>query len=35
MFSNDNWNGGYVEGMGYVVINMYIYGSLVYLGLVL
>lgn len=27
MLSNDNWNGGYVEGMGYVATNTYIYGS--------
>ena len=25
MLSNDNWNGGYVEGMGYVATNTYIY----------
>lgn len=32
MLSNDNWNGGYVEGMGYVATNTYIYGSSVYSG---
>ena len=34
MLSNDNWNGGYVEGMGYVATNAYIYGSSVYTGAV-
>lgn len=32
MLSNDNWNGGYVEGMGYVAPNTYIYGNSVYWG---
>lgn len=32
MLSNDNWNGGYVEGMRYVATNTYIYGSSVYSG---
>lgn len=32
MCSSNNWNGGYVEGMGYVANDTYIYGNSTYPG---
>lgn len=32
MFSSNNWNGGYVEGMGYVANDVYVYGDSTYPG---
>ncbi|MDD2283958.1 MAG: hypothetical protein PHQ11_00955 [Paludibacter sp.] len=32
MLSNNNWNGGYVEGMGYVANEVYAYGNSTYPG---
>ena len=32
MCSSDNWNGGYVEGMGYVANDVYVYGNSTYPG---
>ena len=30
MLNNSNWNGGYVEGIGYVANDVYVYGSSTY-----
>lgn len=32
MCCSDNWNGGYVEGMGYVANDVYVYGNSTYPG---
>lgn len=32
MCSSDNWNGGYVEGMGYVANDVHVYGNSTYPG---
>lgn len=32
MLNNSNWNGGYVEGIGYVTNDVYIHGSSTYPG---
>lgn len=32
MCSSGNWNGGYVEGMGYVANDVYVYGNSTYPG---